>query len=267
MPANSEKKSRKSKKKKKSREPERQYPDYFQGQEELDQAILLEYKDGDYASALAMYETALMHGHPGGAFNLGVWFLEGTRPGVKKDCVRARHFFEQAAEDRDADPDNPQSNVVTSYGMGAAQALLGRMHEKGLGGLAVDPKAAWQLYRRAMKDPRLNSADAFIFAGLCYQRGVGTKKDSKKAIAMFKKADKFNGHMYSFVMDKKHRPPVIKVYDPFEDSEEEEETSTAAMINSDKNGSSKSPRVGSGRAGSPKSARGSGSPKSSRKRR
>jgi TPR repeat protein len=130
-----------------------------------------------------------MQGHPMAAFNLGVWYMEGTRTGTDRDLNTARHFFEQSAED----------------GCGMAQALLGRMHERGVAGFVVDPKRAWQLYKKAIKDPRVCSADPFVFAGLCYQRGVGVKKDSKKAIQMLRKADKFEGALYTFVMDAKYR--------------------------------------------------------------
>ena len=55
-------------------------------------------------------------GNPLGAFNLGMWYLEGTRPCCRRDYHKARHFLEKAAEE----------------GIGMAQAMLGRMHEKGI---------------------------------------------------------------------------------------------------------------------------------------
>lgn len=184
----------KTPKAKKAKEPPREFPETYPGQEQLEEAYELEYRKHDFVAAEAKYKEAHESGHPEATFNLGLWCLEGTREGFERDLPRARQLMEQAAE----------------AGLGNAQAMMGRMVEKGAAKLEKDPKVAAEWFKKAVEDPRLSSADAHVFLGLAFTRGLGVKKDPKKALKYFKAAEKFPGNMHTYVMDLKFREPEVQ---------------------------------------------------------
>ena len=110
----------------------------FEGEELFELASSLEYEKQRYKEAAFYYEKAIAKNHPLAQFNFALWYLEGSRPGVPKNLVKARKLFEASA----------------SQGVGAAMVNLAQMYEKGSGGLKKNETEAFKLYRKSVQDER-----------------------------------------------------------------------------------------------------------------
>ena len=143
----------------------------------------LEYIFEHYPGSKLLYQAAAAKGHRLAQFNLGLWYLEGNRPGTQKDLVTARALFQASAD----------------QGVGMSMYSLGTLYEQGEAGLPKDEAAAFKLYERAAKEGNEWPEDGFRRVCLklshMYAEGKGTPKDLYKAaewMAKYKKETKLS---------------------------------------------------------------------------
>lgn len=126
----------------------------------------------DYPAALASYKKAYELGNTQALYALAAMYDEGM--GVGKDPVRARFYYEIAAEKKFA----------------PAIVNLGIQNERGIGG-AIDYNKAYSLYGRAAD---LGDARAITKMGLFAENGQGVAKNPKQARALYEKSAAMGDH-------------------------------------------------------------------------
>ena len=148
------------------------------GELEFGLASDLEYDIANYKQAKILYEKAAAKNHKLAQFNLGLWYLEGNRPGTRRDFFKARELFEASA----------------NQGVGIAMYSLGTLYEMGVGGLEKDENAALKLYKKATKTETNWPQDGLFRVCLklskMYSEGRGTTKNYEKAAKWMEKANK-----------------------------------------------------------------------------
>ncbi|MBQ9082694.1 MAG: SEL1-like repeat protein [Clostridia bacterium] len=77
--------------------------------------------------------------------------------------------------------------TASSEGFGAATDLLGQMTQQGEGGLAENCGEALRLFERAAAQ---NHGGGALHAGLCYEKGLGSEPDERRAAEWYLKAAK-----------------------------------------------------------------------------
>jgi TPR repeat protein/energy-coupling factor transporter ATP-binding protein EcfA2 len=120
----------------------------------------------DYVKAREWYQKAADNGDAGGMRNLGVLYQNGY--GVAQDYAKAREWYEKAADNGNA----------------TAMSNLGWLYENGHG-VAQDYAKARELYQKAADD---GDAGAMSNLGALYGNGHGVAQDDAKAREWYEKA-------------------------------------------------------------------------------
>jgi uncharacterized caspase-like protein len=158
----------------------------------------------DYDGALTHYKKAFELGSVRALFTLGEVYDRGD--GVERDPVRARFYFEIAAQKKFA-PAIASLAAQYEQGAGVTQNLpkafalyrdaadlgdaravnkMGELTEKGLG-VARSAKAARALYQ---KSAHMGHPDAIVNLARCYANGIGGRKDIPEARKLLAQAAK-----------------------------------------------------------------------------
>jgi TPR repeat protein len=156
----------------------------------------------DYPAALASYKKAFELGNTHALYALGAMYDNGD--GVEKDPVRARFYYEIAAEMKFApailslglqqerglgvarDVGKAYALYQRAADLGDARAMnwMGELTEKGLG-VEQNAKAARILYE---KSAGLGESEAMVNLARCYANGIGGRKDIPQARRWLEKA-------------------------------------------------------------------------------
>ena len=118
----------------------------------------------DYKQALYWYQKAAEQGNDKAANNLGCMYLDGR--GVEQDFEKAAYWLELSAQKNDT----------------LAILNLGCMYEDGHIGGSQNYDKAFEYYQKADK---LGCAPAAYELGHCFEVGVGTKSNAKKAFSFY----------------------------------------------------------------------------------
>ena len=140
-------------------------------------ASSLEYDHSNFKEAKVLYERSILKGHQLAQFNLALWYLEGNRPGTKKDLVKARELFQASADN----------------GVGMSMYNLGNLYENGDGGLPKDEIAAFKMYKRAIHEgkewPDDGKRRVCLKLSNLYAEGKGTMRNLQKAAKWMERAN------------------------------------------------------------------------------
>ena len=157
------------------------------------------YDEGDYETALALWQSLASQGDPRAQYRLAQMFAAGI--GVRKDVPVALRWLRQAAEQgsvearydlalrysrgRGVRKDDAQAaswyGSLAEDGHATAQYLLARMYEQGKG-VGEDASRAAYWYRRAAE---LGYLEAQAKLGVMYLEGQGVPRDPAQAWAWF----------------------------------------------------------------------------------
>lgn len=123
----------------------------------------------NYQEGFKWYKESAMQGNKYGLFGVGMCYDMGL--GTEKDYEKASDFYAKAA----------------SKGMHRANALLGRLYERGGYGLEKDQRLAFDYFKKSA-----DKGDAYgmLRLGMCYKEGNAVKADSSKAFVWFLKSAK-----------------------------------------------------------------------------
>lgn len=122
--------------------------------------------DGDYATAVAIYQRLAQDGQPEGLLSLGSMYALGA--GVRRDPVRACDLYRQAAD----------------QGLAAAELLVGDCFANGTGRPRDYAEAkAWYEKAAAAGYPK-----ALCALGTLYRDGLGVPRDTDRGMALCQRA-------------------------------------------------------------------------------
>ena len=127
----------------------------------------------DYKKSMEYYMEADHKGWLDATYQIGVYYFFGF--GVEKDVYKALGYFERAAQ----------------KGHAEAAAWAGQIYERGIDGVKVNHKKAFNLYMIAASQ---GNEEAMWYVIQGYYLGQGTKKNLEKAVKWFEEADALDYH-------------------------------------------------------------------------
>lgn len=138
--------------------------------EPFDAAMIEHYRDApDWKVYRALIEKAARAGDDRAAYAMATWYLFGNEDvGVRKHAGRGRAWLERAARS-----------------MALAMCDLALAHETGRLGLAVDERAAYRLYARAVE---YGGVAARHDLGRCLYHGIGVRTDRARGLRLYAEA-------------------------------------------------------------------------------